>query len=204
VRPVVRTSRVALAIALAGIVAVGGAPLVGARSDQGPDIKVALISDGRCGKQADALPVLVAATGTKPGDLVGDITVCIWSRGGQTLTLISLTAVELLDVEGACTGDEAAVDTTCGAGQQGELSASLVHQIGTGICPSVSDARLLVQRRLSDLAASPVALGLMGRNDLVCVRMRVRLQTADPSVAARSQTDRSSWRYAFSLTSLED
>jgi hypothetical protein len=194
---------VALSLALAFLLAVGAASLVGAKSDQGPDIKVALTAAGACGREADALPVLVTSAGAKPGDVVADVTVCVWSRG-QSSSLLTLRAVELSDVEVACTADEGAVDTTCGAGRQGELSASLTHQIGIAACPSVGDARLLVQRRLSDLAAAPVALGIMRRNDLVCVRARLRLEPGNPTAAARSQSDRSSWRYAFSLTGIDD
>lgn len=199
-----RHGRPALAAILATALAVGVAPFVGAHDTHGPDIKVALVAAGRCGTPADSLPVIVAKAGARPGDVVGDVTVCVTSRGDPLLTVLSLRAVELVDLDSACTGGEAAADTTCGAGRRGELSSSLLHRIGLGSCPSVADARLVPRRRLSELAGSSLLLALMRRSELLCVRIQLRYDPSDGTATVASQSDRTTWRYAFSLTGFGD
>ena len=203
-RPPGRLVRRGLAAIFATSLAVGAVSFAGAHDSQGPDIKVATVSGGRCGTPADSLPVLVAKSGARPGEVVGDVTVCVTSRGDPPWTVLSLRAVELVDVDGSCTGSEAAVDTTCGAGKRGELSASLVQQVGVGACPAVADARLVTRRGLSDIGTVPILLGLMRRSELLCVRVRLRYEPANAAAAAASQSDRATWRYAFSLTGIGD
>jgi len=128
--------------------------------------------------------------------------VCVKSAGEDTGTL-SLRALELVDVEAACTGDEATRDTSCGGSSIGELSPSLLQQVGLGTCPSVpSTTNPPLDRRLPSLQENPLVLATRLRPEQVtCVRLRLRYEppTTDASVA--SQSDRTSWRYEFSLVS---
>lgn len=196
--------RPAIAATLALILTLGLVSLVGAGSKDRPDIKVALVSDGRCGTPADSLATVMTKAGARPGDVVGDVTVCVTSRGDSALSQLSLRADELVDVETACTGTEATLDKTCTVRGRGELSASLIDKVGIGDCPSVGDARLVTRSRLSDLASRSVLLALMRRNQLLCVRVRLEYTPDDSAAAIVSQSDRTTWRYAFTLEALDN
>ena len=189
--------RRAAAVVLAGLIAVALASTVPARDEKGPDVKVALLVDGRCGKPADSLPILITARGIRPGDVAGDVLVCVTSAGDAGR--LRLAATEVVDLDPACSQGEAAVDASCGGGARGELSPSLVQQVAVRDCPANGIAGAL-ERGLPALASSPLVLRdrISGR-DLLCVRLRL-LYRASASDAVVSQSDRTTWRYSFSLT----
>lgn len=183
---------------------ISGASFVGARDQDGPDIKVATVTAGRCERPADSLPILVTTAGAEAGDVVGDVSVCVNNRGEPAWALLSMRAIELVDVDTSCTGGEASVDATCGGGAQGELSGSLVQLVGVAACPSVPESQLSVRGDLSDLAERPLLLALMRHNQDLCVRLQLRYVPVDAVAAEVSQSDSTTWRYAFSLTGAGD
>lgn len=167
--------------------------------DRDADIKVAKLSSGRCGKLADSLPVLISRRGAHPGDTVGDVTVCV-ANSGEESGRLSLRALELLDVDPACTGSEATRDPNCGRWWRGELSPALIQEVGVGPCSGIPMTDPALDRPLPALHASSFVLAdLLRRRELVCVRLRVRYEPADAAAGVASQSDRTTWRYAFSL-----
>ncbi|MEX2246545.1 MAG: hypothetical protein WEC75_07645 [Dehalococcoidia bacterium] len=175
----------------------GAAHGEGRHRDAPPDLEVALRLDGRCGRFADSLPPLVIASGVRAGETVADVDICVRSRGNGEAGPLSLQATELVDVEVACTGDEGLVDASCGTAAAGELSQVLLQDLGVGSCRKNAALTPSWQLPLADLAESPIVLNpeLNGR---ICVRLRL---SYSPGVdgATAGQSDRSSWRYTFTL-----
>jgi hypothetical protein len=197
-----RLRRFGVIAVLAAAASLGVVSTVGADDDRDePDVKVAKLTDGRCGKHADSLPVLISRTGARPGEVVGDVTVCV-ANSGDDAALLSLRVLELVDVDPACTGAEPTRDTTCGGGKRGELGPTLLQQVGLGACPSIPPATdPTLDRRLPALQASPlVLLDRLRRGQLVCVRLRLRYEPPDSGASIASQSDRTTWRYAFTVT----
>lgn len=197
-----RLRRFGLVSLLAGAVALSGVAVVRAADDDDNevDVKVAKLTNGRCGKLDDSLPVLISRTGVRPGEVAGDVTVCV-ANSGDNAALLSLRILELVDVDPACTGAEPARDTTCGGGKRGELSPSLLQQVGLGACPSVpSDTSPALDRRLPALQASSLVLVERLRSkQVVCVRLRLRYEPPNLAASIASQSDRTTWRYIFTL-----
>jgi hypothetical protein len=197
-----RLGRFGVIAVLVTAVALTGISTVRADDDDDrADVKVAKLANGRCGKLADSLPVLVSRIGVRPGEVVGDVTVCV-ANSGEEAGQLSLRALELVDVDRSCTGAESTRDATCGGSRRGELSPTLLQQVGLGACPSVPPTtNPALDRRLSALHASSLALvDRLGRNQLACVRLRLRYEPADLDAGIASQSDRTTWRYAFSLS----
>ena len=185
------------AVALTGISAVRADD----DDDDGTDVKVAKLANGRCGKLADSLPVLISRTGVRPGEVVGDVTVCV-ANSGEEAGLLSLRALELVDVDRSCTGAESTRDTTCGGSRRGELSPTLLQQVGLGACPSVPSAtNPTLDRRLPGLQGSSLVLiDRLARKQVACIRLRLKYEPPDEGAGVVSQSDRATWRYAFSLS----
>jgi hypothetical protein len=183
---------------LVAAVTLGGVSTVAAHDDRDDvDVKVATLANGRCGTLADSLPALISRSGARPGEVAGDVTVCVANDGDET-ALLSLRAIELVDVDPACTGAEATRDPTCGGGKRGELSPSLLQQVGLGACPSAPGISPTLDRRLTTLQASSLELAdRLRRKQVVCVRLRLRYEPLDAAAGIASQSDRTTWRYAF-------
>ena len=134
---------------------------------------------------------------------------CLQNAGSSAVD-VSLTAIDITDLEVDCTGDEAAFgDTTCGipAGQvssPGELSQNLVIETdlydcmtGAGILtPGVPD----FSSSLADLGTTPTALHSLASGAELCVRERVFWRPATTDAAQVSQSDEATWKFAFDGT----
>jgi hypothetical protein len=133
---------------------------------------------------------------------------CVRNDGSSAVDL-SLSAVDIEDADVACTGDEAAFgDTTCGEDAQanpqlGELSPNLTIETdlydcmtGSGLLtPGVPD----FSSSLAGLGGTPESLGSLSAGGSVCVRLRVSWRATD-TAAQVSQSDASTWRFAFDGT----
>jgi hypothetical protein len=198
-----RLRRFGVAAAVAAVVALAAVATVGADDDDDndADVKVAKLTGGRCGKLADSLPVLVSRSGARPGEVVGDVTICV-ANGGEGPAQLSLRVVELVDADRACTDAESSRDTTCGGNQRGELGPTLLQQVGLGACRSVPPAtNAALDRSLTALQASSLVLvDWLRRKEIVCARLRLRYEPPDAGATIESQSDRTTWRYAFDLT----
>jgi hypothetical protein len=193
----VRRTAPALLGALGALAAIVGTSSVLADDGKRPNVRVGMFSGGRCGKLADSLPTLVARSGLRPGDAVADVVVCV-ANGGETGQL-SLAVSELVDVDLACSDGEASVDTSCGGNRLGELSPSLVQQAVTGSCASLA-VDGAPERTLATLALTPLLVReRLRRNDTICIRLRL-LYRAPNTAAFASQSDRTTWRYVFLLS----
>jgi hypothetical protein len=167
--------------------------------DHAVEVKVSRLANGRCGHLEESLQALVTRNGVRPGDVAGDVTVCVASTGDHEAVL-TLHATELVELDPRCTGEEAAADATCGRGERGELAASLLQQVGLGPCPVVP-ATTTLARRLTELESEPLLLASrLTSSQLVCVRLRLRYEPVDGAAALASQSDRTFWRYAFTVT----
>lgn len=122
--------------------------------------------------------------------------------GGDDGRLLSLSVSELVDIDSRCTNGEPAGDATCGGDQAGELSASLVQQVGLGPCPAGPPVvRPVLQRGLPALRERPLVLQeRLRRGEVVCVRLRLLYENTDFAAGIVSQSDRTTWRYVFGLT----
>ena len=131
---------------------------------------------------------------------------CLENAGSSPVD-VSLSAIDLTDVDVDCTGDESAFgDTTCGAvagqgPQPGELSPNLVIETdlydcmtGAGIMtPGVPD----FSASLSDLGTTPTALHSLAAGAQICLRERVFWRPATPEAAQVSQSDEATWKFAY-------
>lgn len=162
------------------------------------DIKVSVRTDKGCkGAGADSLPALVSATGLGPGEVTPTVVVCLRNQGGGRATA-SMTVIELVGRDEACSGDESQVDSTCGSGLVGELQDALVQEfILLDKCGDPATTEF-ASVPFDGLAAEPMRIGPIGRNDIRCVAIRLRQTNDARGVAA--QSDSISWRYAFQLT----
>ena len=162
------------------------------------DIKVALKTDKGCKTPfLDSLPTLVSAAELQPGEVTPATVVCLRNQGGAKASA-SMSVIELVGRDDACTGGESQVDETCGSGLAGELQDVLVQEFV--LLDKCTDPVVgFVPVPFAGLAATPLTIGPIGRNDTRCVAIRLR-HAQGPGVEA-AQTDSVSWRYAFQLTS---
>jgi hypothetical protein len=152
-----------------------------------------------CGTFSDDLATpLVAMTNAQPGDGHQEY-VCITNTSSLDL-LLSMTIVDLHDVETACTGDEPAFDPSCVADEPGELSSVLFGNGSIIDCATASGPGSGI--RLADLAAGQaVTLGTLTAGSTGCFLAGATypfyVADIDQQVA---QTDQATWRFAFDGT----
>jgi predicted ribosomally synthesized peptide with SipW-like signal peptide len=125
---------------------------------------------------------------------------CLRNAGTSSLDL-SVTAIDLTDIDIACTGDEAAFgDTTCGGDAAGELSPNLdiwfsAFECGGGGALVEFGGRL----RLDALSTGSIALGNLAPGADRCFAISVTDVGRD-TAAQIAQSDKAEWRFAFDGT----
>jgi predicted ribosomally synthesized peptide with SipW-like signal peptide len=134
------------------------------------------------------------ATDAQPGYADGRI-FCVKNAGSSALAL-SVTAVDVVGKDVACTGDEAAAgDSTCGGDGAGELENVLFYQVVTSPCETGQG-----QSFTGGFLSSPptVQLGSIQPGQVVCGFLEIRypLNRTDSDVL-QAQSDSVTWRYAF-------
>lgn len=134
-----------------------------------------------------------------------DANVCIRNAGTAGVDLTT-SAIDLVDLDVDCTGDEAAFgDTTCGPDgnalpQVGELSPIVdVTVIGYECIGGPAIANWGGNATLADLASTPISLGNLAAGQDRCLVIRVINAYGDPA-AQVAQSDRAEWRFAFDGT----
>jgi len=123
--------------------------------------------------------------------------VCLKNVGSRPLE-ITISAIDLVDTDTGCTGDESALDLTCGDDQAGELSGALHAFVFEGDCTtSVSIGNAV----LSDMVATPFPLTgvLLASGEVECVHIAVADQ-AQQDLVTTSQSDTTTWKFAFDGT----
>jgi hypothetical protein len=192
-----RTSMISV-LAIGFVVVTTGS--AGADSASGPDLQVAVVEGGKCGAFADSLPVLFTRIGVRAGQTVDDVSVCV-TNAGEGAGVLRIRIDERVEVDSSCSGDEADADGTCGGGDAGELGRALLQEIGTERCrrprPPVDLTR---EGRLPDLESPVLLAERLSPGHLLCVRLVLRYAPADGAALVVSQSDTTSWRYAFDLS----
>jgi predicted ribosomally synthesized peptide with SipW-like signal peptide len=134
---------------------------------------------------------------------------CLKNAGTAPLT-VHWTVTDLADIETDCTGDEGAVDTTCGQSPgltvPGELSAALAIRMGAMNCGSAVVQGDILAPFQNIIDAGPGGIGFNGFATIdpglsVCLFARVEYSadTATDLVQA-AQTDQLTWRFRFDAT----
>jgi hypothetical protein len=136
----------------------------------------------------------------------GDERFLCLENDGSSAVDVSVTAIDITDLDIQCTGDEAAFgDTTCGEDgqmnpQAGELSPNLTIETDLYDCMTGSATGTVgvpdFSSSLAGLGATPEALGSLSAGGSLCVRLRV-FWRATGDAAQLSQSDEATWRFAF-------
>jgi hypothetical protein len=168
------------------------------------DLELASVeADGTCGDFADDLETGLFTVSDNPS--FGVISrVCLRNAGSEE-TPVALSTLDLVDVDFACSGTEAAADPTCGADQVGELSSAL--QVVTAAtdaaypCPAVDatemaflpDAQPTIAGTLDGMVDNTnVSVGSLNSGEALCFFIGLTYAPLAPT-----QTDRVTWRFAF-------
>jgi len=159
------------------------------------DLQVALAEKGRCAKFVDATAGIVAVANASPGDQSAVTRLCLRATGQAR---VHLGIRDLTDLERACTGQESSVDPTCAAGAPGELAGSLVQLLSVEQ-KCFKDAPLS-RHPFRSLADTPLNLGMLDDQRVVCVVLAARYEPSTAQAAQAAQTDRAEWRYVFGVT----
>lgn len=166
------------------------------------DLQVARAGAAGCGPWADQLPGLVDVQDARPRALSTLTFVCLRNVGTQK-GHVQLGVADLSDTDIACGPDEGQVDSTCGGGRAGELGASLRQGVLAAGCRDDGKHRTVSAGApaLLSLQVSPIAVAsdLRG-NDVRCVALVTAYLPADERTAHAAQSDRTTWRFSFSIT----
>ena len=115
-------------------------------------------------------------------------------NAGQRPAALTVSAIDILDVDFDCTAFEAELDSTCGSDAAGELAA---HALFIFQDCEQSD---LSAATLDDYAMQPHSLGTLDPNVYRCLTVRTSGETFDDGTRRVTQSDRVSWRFAFDGT----
>jgi predicted ribosomally synthesized peptide with SipW-like signal peptide len=155
-----------------------------------------------CGTYVDDLETgLITMTDASPTDGFSTDYVCVKNAGSQTVDVTS-SAIDVTDLDTGCTGDEAAVDTTCGvdettlAPQAGELSPLLTVGMVKADCNDANQGGSGVGT-VASMSGATVAT--LAPGEVKCVKYSVDY-VATQAEAQTAQSDTVTWRFAFDGT----
>jgi predicted ribosomally synthesized peptide with SipW-like signal peptide len=154
-----------------------------------------------CGTYTDDLESgLVTLTDAAPGAGFGTDFLCVKNAGSQTVD-VTTSAVDVTDLDTDCTGDEAAVDTTCGVdasdvAQQGELGPLVQLGMHVADCADANQGGSGIGA-VADLSGATVAT--LAPGETVCVKYEVDYNPTEAQ-AMTAQSDTLTWRFAFDGT----
>ena len=167
------------------------------------DIKLAtaVFSGGSytCGTfEDDLLTPAITETDLAPGS-GGSAFFCLENVGSQALGSLHVMVDELVDVDHACTGDEADNgDTTCGGDLLGELSGVLSARWTSNACDTGVEQWATAEVSLLANSTTPEALPTLGIGETMCLQVYVAYRV--PPLAAdiqKAQSDTVTWRFKF-------
>jgi hypothetical protein len=154
----------------------------------------------QCGAFVDDLATgVISATDLAP-DFGTGTRLCLRNEGSAPVSA-AWSVIELVDLDVACTGDEAAAgDATCGGNQLGEASGALRTFIGRQDCGTDSPLASFATT-LASAAQGPTALpgdAPLAPGETACIALTV---SYTPDGAQQlTQSDKATWRYAFDVT----
>jgi hypothetical protein len=172
-------------------------PSGAAAGSPGWDLDVAVRVDDRCGTFGEALPTLIVADGLQAGRAALATGVCARNAGKGTGRLL-VSIIDSSESETGCSGDERAVDATCGLGR-GELGEALLVVAGRQErCRGPVEPAF--EASLASLTALPRDLGVELRGgQTTCLALGLWYRAGPPDLVTASQTDRVTWRFALDL-----
>jgi predicted ribosomally synthesized peptide with SipW-like signal peptide len=152
----------------------------------------------------------------QPGTASDPAYLCLRNAGSAPLSLYA-AAIDLVDADIDCTGDEAAAgDTTCGldpnlpAGQEvpqaGELSHNLSVTIDEMHCHDSTVIFSTIKRALYNLTdpaptgftRASIGAGTLDSGAELCLQLTIAYPSDTATTAVQlAQTDRATWRFAF-------
>ncbi len=150
---------------------------------------------GTCGEFTDdsTTPLLNVETAQPSATTFRGPTVCVKNAGSLAATVLQ-NRIDVADVDVECTGDEATVDTTCGASGLGEVSRSLEVRTHWGDCAGSANSSAFA------LFDAEFTGRLFEPGQVMCVHQEFRYNpTGDNAIAG--QSDRLTWRYAYDAES---
>lgn len=137
----------------------------------------------------------VAMSNVEPGSR-SDTWFCVKNVGSAALDLAT-TVIDVSDVDTACTGDEGAVDTSCGANGQGELGEVLTFYPRWFPCDLSPGGASGYGGFLAN-PEPPVSLGNLAAGEIRCGQVEVAYGLNRPiNDQLRAQSDTVTWRFAF-------
>ncbi|MGH9084921.1 MAG: hypothetical protein ACRDYW_05675 [Acidimicrobiales bacterium] len=159
----------------------------------------------QCGDFVDDLATgIISVTDLRAGGAAGPpFEVCLRNDGSEEVT-VEVSAIDLVDLDVACTGDEAAAgDVTCGGDQLGEASEVLTVNVSRHDC---TDGSFLAttETQLGSNAQTSVPLpggATLAPGDTACLGFTPFYSIIHGvTVVQRAQSDKATWRYAFDGT----
>jgi hypothetical protein len=177
------------------------APLAGSA-----DLKVAELENGQCLTYQDNLVTeFILGANFVPGDETSN-QLCIKNVGSQTVSL-AVTAVDLVDFDYDCTGDEQEYgDQTCGPNVPdpvGELSSVIDALFVTVDCGTGAPSGSPFGSNLHDLVGNPLFISVtgLGSNEVACFDIHLSEpdgQTGYPVAdLQKAQSDSLTWTFRF-------
>lgn len=153
-----------------------------------------------CGAFSDDLATaLITVTDLQPGGGWGGY-LCLENASSLYL-YVSATAIDLLDTETACTGDESAFDSTCIATYPGELSQELNVYFNTVDCATSVGAPAAPNNLAALAGGGAVPLGPLVAGATRCLSATALYPLTTSALEQQiAQTDQATWRFAFDAT----
>jgi hypothetical protein len=193
----------------------GAATITSGERARAADLKLALAaeidgavscdpdSDGTVDALDDLVTPLFTAWDLQPGQSAGYQYLCLINAGSGALDA-TVTVIDLIDLEGGCTGDEeAAGDGACGPGDSGELSPYILINVELVECQASS---MTIKGR-TESPASYAATPWDFTDDAIepgataCLRINSQYRPDVTEAQAQlAQTDQVTWRFAFDVT----
>ena len=138
---------------------------------------------------------VITVTDMAPNSVVHG-TVCIKNAGSRSVD-VTASVIDLSDTDSSCTGDESALDATCGPGttQEGELSPKLRTDVSKG-CMSASFLQLT---NIAAMASTAVTIQSMSPGQTVCLDFAVQDNATGDDLTI-TQSDTATWKFAFDAT----
>ena len=142
-----------------------------------------------------------------PGPDYDTTMICLKNVGTAELAL-TVTAIDVVETETDCTGDEAAAgDTSCGnigTTGEGELGFVLITSLVQTDCVTGINISDPFTGSIEDLAGGTNSVGTVAPGAVACIYTTWSMSEAGPfatsEVLQQAQTDKVQWRYAFDGT----
>jgi predicted ribosomally synthesized peptide with SipW-like signal peptide len=125
--------------------------------------------------------------------------VCLHNAGSGTVD-ITTSVIDVIDFEEECSGDEGAVDPSCGDDLPGELSERLNVAQSRLSCADQSFLSLAGPVSFDSMVGTPLASFSLAPGETACLLFHVSYDPADLDQATVSQSDAVTWRFAFDGT----